>query len=100
MFLEFSQKEELITDENVAHKVSVTSFTEWMTWHSEGKKIIKNTVIDQWAHSMRDNLVFSGIPEKAEEGLEITLKDFTQTRLKLPEETGKTISFHGVPPPA
>jgi len=43
-------------------------------------------VIDLQARSMRDNLVFSGIPEQAKEDPETTVKNFIQMRLKLPED--------------
>ncbi len=36
---------------------------------------------------MRDNLVFSGIPESAEEDPEATVKTFIKTYLKLSEDT-------------
>ncbi|KAL0194887.1 hypothetical protein M9458_008459, partial [Cirrhinus mrigala] len=45
---------------------------------------------------MRDNLVFSGIPESAEEDAEATVKSFIKTYLKLPEDTVENICFERV----
>ncbi len=45
---------------------------------------------------MRDNLVFSGIPESAEEDPEATVKTFIKTYLKLPEDTVENICFERV----
>ena len=45
---------------------------------------------------MRDNLVFSGIPEQAEEDPELTIKNFIQTHLKLTGDAVKNIPFHRV----
>ncbi|KAL0201996.1 hypothetical protein M9458_000014, partial [Cirrhinus mrigala] len=46
--------------------------------------------------NMRDNLVFSGIPESAEEDAKATVKSFIKTYLKLPEETVENICFERV----
>lgn len=45
---------------------------------------------------MRDNLVFAGIPEQAEEDPEATVTAFIKNQLKLPAETVSKISFHRV----
>ncbi|KAL0152180.1 hypothetical protein M9458_051903 [Cirrhinus mrigala] len=46
--------------------------------------------------NMRDNLVFSGIPESAEEDAEATVKSFIKTYLKLLEDTVENICFERV----
>lgn len=95
--LEFSQQQvETLTAENAGLRESVKSLTEGMTRLSEENKKIKERVIDLQARSMRDNLVFSGIPEQTGEDAELTVKNFIQTHLKLPEETVRNISFHRV----
>ncbi len=72
--LEFSQQQvETLAAENASLRDSVKSLTENMTHLSEDNKKIKETVIDLQARSMRDNLVFSGIPESAEEDPEATV---------------------------
>lgn len=57
---------------------------------------MKETILDLQARSMRDNLVFSGIPENTQENPEKTLMDFMQPHLKLPPEKTKRITFHRV----
>ncbi|KAL3973864.1 phosphatidylinositol phospholipase C, delta [Sarotherodon galilaeus] len=85
--LEFSQQQvETLTAENATLRESVKCLTD-------------NTVIDLQARSMRDNLVFSGIPEAAGEDAETTAKSFIKTHLKLPEDTVKNIVFDRVPRP-
>ncbi|KAL3980751.1 aryl hydrocarbon receptor nuclear translocator [Sarotherodon galilaeus] len=79
--LEFSQQQvETLAAENATLRESVKSLTD-------------NSVIDLQARSMRDNLVFSGIPESAGEDAEATVKSFIKTHLKLPEDTVKNIAF-------
>ena len=45
---------------------------------------------------MRDNLIFTGLPEKTEEEPEKTVKNFMCEHLKIPENTVNEISFHRV----
>ncbi|KAM9704524.1 uncharacterized protein ACNS7B_015206 isoform 1-T2 [Menidia menidia] len=95
--LEFSQQQvQALATENATLRESVKSLTEGMSRVSEENKKIKETVIDLQARSMRDNLVFSGIPEQPDEDPEHTIKNFIKTQLKLPEETVNNISFHRV----
>ncbi|KAL0165966.1 hypothetical protein M9458_037810, partial [Cirrhinus mrigala] len=95
--LEFSQQQvETLAAENASLRDSVKSLTENVTHLSEENKKIKETVIDLQARSMRDNLVFSGIPESAEEDAEATVKSFIKTYLKLPEDTVENICFERV----
>ena len=73
--LEFSQQQvQMLAAENAALRGSVKSLN----------KRIKESIIDLQACSMRDNLVFSGIPEQADEDPELTVKNFIQNQLKLP----------------
>ncbi len=72
--LEFSQQQvETLAAENASLRDSVKSLTKNVTHLSEENKKIKETVIDLQARSMRDNLVFSGITESAEEDPEVTV---------------------------
>ena len=57
---------------------------------------MKETILDLQSRSMRDNLVFSGIPEAQAENPEQVVKDFISTQLKLPKDTVKNITFHRV----
>ncbi|KAL0152468.1 hypothetical protein M9458_052191, partial [Cirrhinus mrigala] len=56
----------------------------------------ENASLRDSARSMRDNLVFSGIPKSAEEDAEATVKSFIKTYLKLPEDTVENICFERV----
>ncbi len=95
--LEFSQQQvKTLTAENASLRDSVKSLTKNVTHLSEENKKIKETVIDLQARSMRDNLVFSGITESAEEDPEATVKTFIKTYLKLPEDTVENICFERV----
>ena len=74
--LEFSQQQvQTLAAENAALRGSVKTLTEGMSRISEKNKRIKESIIDLQARSMRDNLVFSGIPEQAEEDPELTVKN-------------------------
>ena len=95
--LEFSQHQvEKLAAENSSLRESVKSLSEGMTRLSEENKKIKETVLDLQARSMRDNLVFAGIPEHAEEDPEATVTAFIKNQLKLPEEAVSNITFHRV----
>lgn len=62
----------------------VKCVTKNVTYLNIENKKIKETVIDLQARGMRDNLVFSGIPEAAGEDSETTVKSLIKTHLKLP----------------
>ncbi|KAL4007045.1 ATP-binding cassette, subfamily C (CFTR/MRP), member 12 [Sarotherodon galilaeus] len=95
--LEFSQQQvETLVAENATLRESVKSLTDNVTQLNIENKKIKESVIDLQARSMRDNLVFSGIPESAGEDAEATVKSFIKTHLKLPEDTVKNIAFERV----
>ncbi|XP_019220045.1 uncharacterized protein LOC109204166 [Oreochromis niloticus] len=95
--LEFSQQQvEMLAAENATLRESVKSLTDNVTQLNIENKKIKESVIDLQARSMRDNLVFSGIPESAREDAEATVKSFIKTHLKLPEDTVKNITFERV----
>jgi len=94
--LEFSQQQvQTLAAENAALG-SVKSLTEGMSRISDENKRIKESIIDLQARSMRDNLVFSGIPEQADEDPELTVKNYIQNQLKLPGDAVKNITFHRV----
>ena len=83
-------------EDHTALRGSVKSLTEGMSRISDENKRMKESIIDFQARSMRDNLVFSGIPEQADEDPELTIKNFIQTHLKLPANAVKNITFHRV----
>lgn len=95
--LEFSQQQVIsLAAENKTLRESVKSLTEGLNQLSKDNKYLKGTVLDLQARSMRDNLVFSGIPEQAEEDPEKTVVEFITKHLKLPTETVKNITFQRV----
>ncbi|XP_019210885.1 uncharacterized protein LOC109199974 isoform X1 [Oreochromis niloticus] len=94
--LEFSQQQvETLAAENATLWESVKSLTDNVTQLNIENKKIKESVIDLQARSMRDNLVFSGIPESAREDVEATVKIFIKIHLKLLEDTVKSASLGG-----
>ncbi|KAL3993510.1 polymeric immunoglobulin receptor [Sarotherodon galilaeus] len=95
--LEFSQQQvETLAAENATLRESVKCLTENVTQLNRENKKIKETVIDLQARGMRDNFVFSGIPEAVGEDADTTVKSFIKTHLKLPEDTVKNIVFDRV----
>lgn len=59
-------------------------------------KIMKEIILDIQSRSMRDNLIFSGIPGHPSDSPETQIKDFMTTQLKLPPNTVKHFTFHCV----
>ncbi|RXN08506.1 serine threonine- kinase pim-2-like protein [Labeo rohita] len=57
---------------------------------------MKENILDLQACSMRDNLVFTGIPDQTPDDPEKLIKDFMTKQLKLPAETVQSITFHRV----
>ncbi|KAL3974026.1 hypothetical protein ACER0C_022652 [Sarotherodon galilaeus] len=91
--LEFTQQQvETLAAENATLQESVKSLTDNVTQLNIENKKIKESVIDLQARSMRDNLVFSGIPESAGEDAEAAVKSFIKTHLKLPGDTVKNVA--------
>ena len=75
---------------------SVQSLSEQMQKISTENKQLKETVLDLQTRSMRDNLIFSGLPETNNENTESVVKNFMKTQLKIPPETLKNVTFHRV----
>lgn len=102
--LEYSHEQiEKLTKENkTLHKTvdtitdQLTSVTTQLSTITAENKTMKETILDLQARSMRDNLVFSGIPEHTADDPEKTVKDFMKLQLKLPADTVNNITFHRV----
>lgn len=95
--LEFSQEQiDTLTKENNFLKDSVHALTAQLTSVVTENKSIKENVLDLQARSMRDNLVFTGIPDQTPDDPEKLIKDFMTKQLKLPAETVQNITFHRV----
>ena len=57
---------------------------------------MKESLLDIQSHSMRENLIYSGIPEDASNNSEGAIREFVQSALKLPIETVNKVAFHRV----
>lgn len=95
--LEFSQAQVTsLAAENQALRGDVKDLTEQVTRMSGENKKFKESILDLQSRSMRDNLVFSGIPEREGEDAEVTVRNFIEHQLKLPSETVRSITFDRV----
>ena len=56
---------------------------------------MKETILDIQTRSMRDNLIFSGIPETTDNP-ELHVQNFIKTQLKLSTDIASNITFHRV----
>ena len=75
---------------------SVQILTDQMQKITAENKLLKETVLDLQTRSMRDNLIFSGLPEANNENTESVVKNFMKTQLKIPPETLQSITFHRI----
>ncbi len=75
-------------------QTSVKALSEQMHIVTKENKLLKESILDIQTRSMRDNLVFSGIPEKTPDNPETEIKEFMITHLKLPPATVQNITFH------
>ncbi|XP_048759528.2 uncharacterized protein LOC125669122 [Ostrea edulis] len=69
-----------------AQKITEDRVTAELRTVREENDKLQNSVIDLKARSMRDNLVFSGIPEDKSEDTEEVLQEFLQRKCKLDYE--------------
>lgn len=67
-------------------------FKEAMNTMERQSEDLQKSVVDLKSRSMRDNLVFSGIPERDDEDCEEVIQNFLKTKLKLVDD----ISFERV----
>lgn len=95
--LEFAH-EHIITLQKVNKELhtSIQSLSDQMQRITAENKLLKETVLDLQTRSMRDNLIFSGLPETNNENPETVVKEFMKTQLKIPPETLRNITFHRV----
>lgn len=95
--LEHSQHQiETLSKENHTLKDSVTTLTSQLSTITTDYKNMKRTMLDLQSRSMRDNLVFTGIPEQPAEDTEKVIKEFITSQLKIPSDTVENITFHRV----
>lgn len=95
--LEFSQSQiDSLVQDNNELKGTVKTLSTQVTQLTDENNSIKATLLDLQCRSMRDNLIFSGIPEQNPDDPEGALKEFMETSLKLPKQTVDQITFHRV----
>lgn len=102
--LEYSQQQvDSLTEENKSFKSSVDTLTAklsivttQLSSVTAENKAMQEIILDLQSRSMRDNLIFSSIPESSAEDPEKTVKDFMINQLKLTPETVEHITFHSV----
>lgn len=81
---------------NVELKTSVDTLTIQMQSLAKENKTMKETILDIQTRSMRDNLIFSGIPDSTTDSPATLVKNFMQSALKLPLDTINQITFHRI----
>lgn len=97
--LEFSQSQiDTLALENRELKGTVTNLSNQVNHLTSESRIMKNKILDLQCRSMRDNLIFSGIPlpTSTPDDPEKAVKEFMQSSLKIPLETVNRITFHRV----
>ncbi|XP_049908677.1 protein unc-13 homolog C-like [Epinephelus moara] len=95
---EFSQHQiETVTKENRLLHTSVNMLNTRLNPVAKQNKEMKETILDLQSCSMRDNLVFSGIPERTQDDSpEQLIQDFMTTHLKISLHIVKDITCHRV----
>lgn len=87
---------EKLEQSNNSLQTTVKTLSEKMDSVIKDNKSMKETILDIQTRSMRDNLIFSSIPEHTPENPETLIKDFMKTQLKLPLNTVNQITSHCV----
>ncbi|KAF7650784.1 hypothetical protein LDENG_00120650 [Lucifuga dentata] len=91
------EKIDRLESENKSLKVTMDLLTKKTNTLAKENKKTNETILDIQSRSMRDNLIFSGIPENlSSDDPEALLKDFMISKLKLPPDTVDSITFHHV----
>lgn len=81
--LEFCQHQTLTKENKLLH-TSVNTLTTQLNSIAKQNKELKDTILDLQSRSMRNNLVFSGIPEcTQDDNPEQLIQDFMTTNLKI-----------------
>lgn len=95
--LEFAHNQiETLQKSNQDLQASVKTLTQGLQNITAENKLMKETILDIQTRSMRDNLIFSGIPETTPDNPEQLIKNFMSTQLQIPSETVENITFHRV----
>lgn len=101
--LQFSQSQiDTLVQENSELKETVKALSAQVKHLTDESKVTEATLLDIQCRSMRENLIFSGIPRQNPDNPEQILKQFMETSLQLSKDTVEQITFHRVhriPPP-
>ena len=95
--LEFSQ--ELISDlvkDNVELKGKMEIMEARVDTIETVNKKLRESLLDVQCRSMRDNIVFTGIPEAEGKNCEIVIREFMSDQLNMPSETAQGVTFSRV----
>lgn len=95
--LEFSQEQigELVKDNAEMKGKMEFMETRFDLIEAENKKL-KEALLDVQCRSMRDNIVFTGLPEKEGKDCETVIREFMSDQLNLPTATVQGITFSRV----
>ena len=99
--LEYAQNQiKTLQQSNQELQTSVTSLQQMQNVSAENK-LMRETILHIQTHSMRDNLIFSRIPEskdsvKLSHNPELIIQNFMLSQLKLPDDVVQNITFHRV----
>lgn len=92
--LEFSQAQiDDLRKENDSLKGTVFVIQKTLETVTKENKQLRETVLDVQTRSMRDNLIFSGIPERENDDAEQSIREFMCHQLKLSQKSVHEISF-------
>ena len=95
--LEFAHNQiETLQQSNQDLKTSVATLTQQMQNVTVENKQMKETILDIQTRPMRDNLIFSGIPETTPDNPGPYIQNFMKTQLKLPPDIVSNITFHRI----
>ena len=96
--LEFTQHQiHHLRQHNTTLKGTVDSIHSKVEVVQRENKQLKESLLDVKCRSMRNNLIFSGIPENDNSrGCEVIVRDFMSTELKLPTDVVRNATFSRV----
>ena len=83
-----------LTTDNSALKRDLGALQEQVVLLSNDNRKINEAMLAIQTRSMRDNLLFFGIPERHQENAEDTVKVFMKQHLHLPDRVVENITFH------
>lgn len=89
---------QILVQANTEPQTTMDSVSNELDLVKNQNKSLQETVLDLQTRSMRDNLIFTGIQENAQDKPEELIKDFIKNQLKLTLDTVDKITFHRIGP--